>query len=209
MTERQPHEPHSPEMLRSPEQLDPMLASPEQEPFPAGPAGYFASLSDYNAGRLHGVWVQDLTDAEDVQEQISEMLAQSSEPLAEEWALHDYEGLGEWRPSEYESLDTLALMARGIVEHGAAFAAWADYLGDLDDERIEAFDYHFCGQWRSMEEYAADLLADHGFALEEHVPQWIRPYVNVDFDSLGRDLAMELHVTDDGDGGIWVFNPET
>ncbi len=174
----------------------------------SGPAGYFASLSDYNAGRLHGVWVSDLTDSEAVQEQIQTMLAESVEPGAEEWALHDYEGFQPWRPSEYESLATLALMASGIAEHGPAFAAWADYLGDFDDERIEAFDDHYRGHWGTIEQFAVEMLNDHGFNLVKHVPQWIRPYVSIDFEQLGRDLTIDMHVTDAPGGGVWVFEPE-
>lgn len=182
-------------------------AAGERSPH-TNPRGYFASLADYNAGRLVGMWIDDLTDAEAVQDQIQTMLYEHAEPGAEEWALHDYEGFGTWRPSEYESLDTLALVAAGIVAHGPAFAAWADYLGDLDDERIAAFDDHYRGHWNNIEEFATEMIADHGFNLGKHVPQWIRPYVRIDYDMLSRDLSMDLHATPAEGGGLWIFEPD-
>jgi antirestriction protein len=71
---------------------------------------YVASLSDYNAGILHGEWI-DVTDEGAMREGISAMLASSptakQEGLpAEEWAIHDYEGFGELRLSEYEGTRT-------------------------------------------------------------------------------------------------------
>ena len=50
------------------------------------PYVYIASLSDYNNGTLHGVWIFADQEADDIQEEISEMLAASADPGAEEWA---------------------------------------------------------------------------------------------------------------------------
>lgn len=42
---------------------------------------YVASLSDYNAGRLHGVWIDcDGMNADDLTQTVNEMLAQSKHP---------------------------------------------------------------------------------------------------------------------------------
>jgi antirestriction protein len=54
-----------------------------------------ASLSDYNAGRLHGVWLDANREPEELQASINMMLAASDEDVAEEFAIHDYE---EWGP---------------------------------------------------------------------------------------------------------------
>ena len=55
------------------------------------------------------------------------MLACSPEPVAEEWAIHDFKGFGLAYISEYESPETVSRLARGIAEHGLAFAAWARF----------------------------------------------------------------------------------
>jgi hypothetical protein len=59
-------------------------------------------LSDYNAGILHGVWIDAVEDADELQEPIDRMLAASPTTrrygdVAEEWAIHDFEGFGNLR----------------------------------------------------------------------------------------------------------------
>lgn len=58
---------------------------------------YIASLGDYNAGILHGRWIElDGKNINDLREEINGILETSpyanqyGEP-AEEWAIHDYE----------------------------------------------------------------------------------------------------------------------
>ncbi len=54
------------------------------------PKIYVDCLSAYNAGTLHGSWIDANQDAEDIHEEIQEMLSESPEPVAEEWAIHDF-----------------------------------------------------------------------------------------------------------------------
>ncbi|WP_179377827.1 antirestriction protein ArdA [Rhodococcus sp. ACS1] len=104
---------------------------------------YFADLAAYNAGTLHGVWV-DLsihTDEESIYGEIRKMLEQSPEHGAEEWAIHDYEGFGPVRLSEYMGIKELAELAELIVEHGDTVLAWisdqsVDYIDDFDADRL-------------------------------------------------------------------------
>ncbi len=44
------------------------------------PRIYVASLSDYNAGRLHGAWLNAAQESADLHADIAAMLAQSREP---------------------------------------------------------------------------------------------------------------------------------
>ena len=46
------------------------------------PRIYVASLSDYNAGRLHGTWLDADVEAADLAEGVQAMLASSPEPGA-------------------------------------------------------------------------------------------------------------------------------
>src|SRR5260370_29884745 len=69
------------------------------------PRIYVAALSDYNAGRLHGAWINANQEPEELQAAITAMLAKAKEPIAEEWAIHDYEGFEPLRLSEYESIE--------------------------------------------------------------------------------------------------------
>jgi len=180
---------------------------PEQEPRLDLPRAYFASLSDYNHMVLHGAWVEDLTDADHVRDEIQKMLAESEEAVAEEYALHDYEGFGDWRPHEYEPIENLSRVAAGIEEHGPAFGSWVDYLGDASDERLGQFDDAYRGNWPSMEAFAEHMIEDHGLNIYDGLPEWIASYIRLDFEGLGRDMAMDMHVTPDRAGGVWVFDP--
>src|SRR5487761_1425212 len=113
------------------------MASPEEVRL--RPRIYVASLADYNAGRRHGVRLDAVQDEEDLQAGVTAMLETSPEPIAEEWAIQDYEGFGSVRLGEYESLATISAVARGIAEHGQAFAAWASYQDGLSEVAPDGF----------------------------------------------------------------------
>jgi len=172
------------------------------------PRIYVASLSDYNAGRLHGAWIDAAQDDDDLQSDIDQMLADSPEPIAEEWAIRDYENFGDLRLGEYESLGLVSRIARGIVEYGPAFAAWVDVV-DRDDERLDQFEEAYHGEWDSMEQFAESLIDDLGLLrdLDDIIPETLRGYVDVDFDALGRDLELSGDYDSRGtpNGSVWVF----
>ena len=138
------------------------------------------------------------------------MLNASPEPVAEEWAIHDYEGFGPLRLDEYENLRTVAKVARGIAEHGPAYAHWADIVGIHDPGELERFEDCYLGHTEIVEAYAEELLADMGaFELVERViPEHLQPYVTVDVAGFARDLELSGDITtSEGDGGVYVFSP--
>jgi antirestriction protein len=171
------------------------------------PRVYVASLSDYNAGRLHGAWIEADQDADALAQVVRAMLATSLEPGAEEWAIHDNEGFGPLRLSEYESLETISRLGLGLAEHGPAFAAWAAVTAS-DQETLERFEEAYRGRWDSVEAYAEELLDDVGAteALAQ-VPEWLQPYLSLDVSGFARDLELggDVFTTETGDGGVWIF----
>lgn len=177
--------------------------SKELTPDRSVPQIYVASLADYNNGRLHGTWIDATTDTEQIHDDIQHMLNQSPEPDAEEWAIHDHQGLGAWRPSEHESIDTVSQVAAGIAEHGDAFAALAAELGT---DELDRFEDIYLGHWPSITAYAEEVLSDL-IDIERLVPDWISPYIRVDTDAYARDLSIELHTSDSADGGVHIFQP--
>ena len=56
------------------------------------PRIYVACLASYNAGILHGCWVELNDGADAVFDYVKAMLEKSKIANAEEWAIHDYEG---------------------------------------------------------------------------------------------------------------------
>lgn len=176
------------------------------------PRIYVASLSDYNAGVLHGTWIDAAQDLDTVYDSVNEMLRRSpTDRQAEELAVHDYEGFGALRLGEYDSLEWITTVARGITEHGRAFAAWASTC-DGDQERLARFDEGYLGEWKSLAAYAEDLLDDLGVdeMIERSVPDSLQPYVSVNAEGFGRDLEMSGDITaiDSSDGGVWVFQTD-
>lgn len=166
---------------------------------------YVASLSDYNAGRLHGAWINANQVAEDVHEAITAMLARSKEPIAEEWAIHDYEGFGPLHLGEYESIEHVATIARGIAEHGAAFAHWADYLGSSQWEHLDNFEDNFVCECSSALEFAESMLENMGIDIDSLVDEQLQPYISFDIDAFARDLSFDFHIAEDN-SGAYVFD---
>ncbi len=79
------------------------------------PRIYVASLSDYNAGRLVGGWLEADDDLEVLTGTVEALLADSPNPGAEEWAIHDYDGFAGLRLDEHEPLATVQRLARGAA----------------------------------------------------------------------------------------------
>lgn len=170
---------------------------PEQEAQPRdGPRIYVASLSDYNAGHLHGQWIDADQPTDDLANAITEMLRRSAEPGAEEWAIHDYQGFGPLHLGEYTALPIISAIALGIAEHGPAFAAWADHV-DQDPERLPQFGDAYRGRWASIEAYVEELLDCLGAtAALAAIPDWLQPHVSLDLAGFARDLRLS--------GDIWT-----
>ncbi len=181
----------------------------EAEPSPPPmPRIYVASLSDYNDGRLHGAWLDAAQEVEVLYDQVDVMLKLSPLPGAEEWAIHDYESFGSFQLGEYEALEWISAVASGIVEHGYAFAAYAELVND-QPERLKDFDDAYRGQWESLEAYADELLDDLGATeLLEQVPDWLQPYVSLDVAGFARDLTLggDIWTAEAAEGGVWVFD---
>jgi antirestriction protein len=174
------------------------------------PCIYVASLADYNAGTLHGAWIDVTTDVDKISERVELMLATSPTTAnAEEYAIHDFEAFGAYRPDEHDNLDWLHAIAVGIVEHGLEFAAWAVDC-DHDRERLEKFDDAYLGNYDRAAEYAEQLADDIGLQriIDEHIPDSLAAYITINIDALARDLELGGDIrTVEHEDGVWIFDP--
>jgi antirestriction protein len=174
-----------------------------------GPRIYAASLSDYNDGRLYGAWVDADIGTTAMMEQISDMLAGSRSPGAEEWVIHDYDGFGPISLSEYEDIDSVSRLATGIADHGEAFAHWASITGSREPDELDQFSDAYQGCFESVEAYAEQLLDAIGVtdAVEAAVANSLVPYVKVDVAGFARDLELSGDIaTATGSEGVYVFD---
>lgn len=183
----------------------------EEDPDRVRPRVYVASLSDYNAGVLHGRWLPADTTEEELANDIAGMLAASptakgSGQPAEEWAVHDSEGFNGLHLDEHEGLGYLTRIGRGVAEHGVAFAHWARLVAS--DDELDGFGERYRGHWDSLEAYADDLLDDLGAAsCLEAIPDWLQPYVELHTGYFARDLKLGGDIaTSEGEGGVHVWS---
>jgi antirestriction protein len=173
-----------------------------------GPRIYAASLADYNAGILHGEWIDATDEPAQLHDSVRAMLERSPTSGAEEFAIHDYEHFGHYRVGEYDSLETVSRIALGIEEHGYAYAAWAEHCGH-DEDCLNNFEDAYLGEWESVTAYAEELLDDLGYLdrLDEIVPDILAPYVNIDIDAFARDLELGGDITAiEHSAGVWLFD---
>lgn len=162
---------------------------------------YAACLASYNAGKLHGAWI-DCDDADGVHEAIQAMLKASPEPDAEEYAVHDHEGFGGFNVGEHPDVDELCELAEAIEEHGKIFVKYyecTDSKATVSDAAQNFTDAYF-GYWKSLGDYA-----EESYTACNEVPESLAYYI--DYDSMGRDweLGGDIFTIDDG-GSVHVFD---
>lgn len=151
---------------------------------------YVACLAAYNDGILHGAWIS-VEDFDQIWDEVNAMLAKSPVAGAEEWAIHDHEGLGD-QISESTDFETIVQIADFFEEVGNDDLAGAIYgnFGDIDSAK-HAHEESYAGQFDDLGAFAAEINADMG----REIPDWLQFYV--DWGAMGRD--MELN------GDVWTF----
>jgi antirestriction protein len=165
------------------------------------PMIYVACLAAYNAGILHGKWISAAQDADSLHAEVQAILQESPEPLAEEYAIHDYEGFGKIRSEEYTPLSEVSRLALLIEEHGEAFAAYAAHV-DTESATEESFLDAYRGHWDSEVAYAMDLF-DELYAHE--VPEHLRSYI--DYGGFAQDLFLDGYFSvRSSEFGVYVFS---
>lgn len=183
---------------------------------------YVACLASYNNGVLHGRWIDADSDVDTMQAEVSAILRESRFPnvtvehpetgeqvsSAEEWAIHDYEGL----PSSFGEYTGLQKVA-AFVELTESFehidsddlAKIVDnWSGDIDAAR-EALDDRFVGIYPAFRDYA-DEAADEMIACHNadgKLPDALTNYF--DYAAWARDLGHGM-TTVDVSSGVAIFH---
>ena len=143
---------------------------------------YVADLAAYNAGHLHGCWIDATDDLEAIQEQVSAMLAASPVAGAEEYAIHDYEGFGNYPLSEYEGLEAAYEIACFIAEYPDFGEELLSHFDDLEEAR-QAAEENYCGCYKSLSDYAQELTEEC-----TDIPENLTYYI--DYEAIARDMAL-------------------
>ncbi|HXE54663.1 MAG TPA: antirestriction protein ArdA [Tepidisphaeraceae bacterium] len=159
-----------------------------------------------NAGTLHGRWIYADEGADEIHRQIREMLSESEEEIAEEWAIHDYDGFGNVQLTEYEDVSRVAELAALIAEHGGLFASLAAHFGGTSgiEDAQRYMEEGYCGAFDSLEEYAEQFVDECYSSEIEKLPEFIR--YHIDYQGIARDLELNGDVfTIEHDHRVHVF----
>ena len=180
------------------------------------PSIWVGSLLDYNNGILHGDWIDATQPDEAITAAVQHILTTSpsaaSGDVAEECGIFDYDEFGEWKPGEYEDLRVVAVVARGIRDHGPAFAAFAD-LHDADPDILASFEDAYLGEHDSIVAWAEAFLDESGAReqLERSTTASLgslAEYVTFDAALFANAawLSGDIHIIQRPGGGVWVFS---
>ena len=145
---------------------------------------YVADLAAYNAGKLHGIWIDASKDLEEIIDDVEKMLSKSPVENAEEYAIHDHEGFEGYDLSEFTSLKRVNEMAWFIEEHGKIAGELLNYFGGDLVEAERMMEENYSGLYDSLEDFARDMSED----VIEEVPHRLAMYI--DFGSMGKDMEL-------------------
>lgn len=170
------------------------------------PRIYVASLADYNAGRIHGTWIDAEQSGHAIHEAITKMLAASPEAVAEDWAIHDYEGFAGLSLDEHEDLDHVAHFASLLREHGPVVGGLTRHLGGLSqlDEVERHLTEAYAGAFVSVADYAREFYEETSGTEIKQLPDILAHHI--DYDSVAHDLEISGDIfTVEFCGAIHVF----
>lgn len=167
---------------------------------------YAACLASYNNGVLHGRWIDASSDVDEMQEEVNAMLRESRFPSAEEFAIHDFDGLPR-SLGEHSGLRAVAAVVAlvedtAFLDQDVVIAVVDDCGGDVAAAR-DMLEYRFCGVYDSFRDYA-DEAADDMLSTYE-IPDDHPAVRYFDYAAWARDLSCEMHVVP-CEGGVAVFH---
>lgn len=159
------------------------------------PRVWVGCLAAYNAGHLHGKWVEVTPDPDDLHEAIREVIESSPEgPYAEEWFFADWEYL----PSSIggDSVETMCEYADQLdradlvgIPGYIYRAVCEDHGMVVDPDTISCWG---SGEIRDTRDLGDYVLSEGLFGLE--VPQELDPYI--DSEAIGKDWLIDGQIID-------------
>lgn len=159
------------------------------------PQIYIACLAAYNSGFLHGEWIDASEGVDHIRERIKFILLDSPAHEegypCEEWAIHDFQGFGNYRISESHDLEELCEIAE-LLSPYSEYNIFPDEVitSLIEDYGIEGakekMDDDYIGEFESNSDLAYHYVEETG--LLDDVSKTVSMYF--DYDSFGRDLDL-------------------
>ena len=161
------------------------------------PRIYVACLASYNNGQLHGEWI-DIESEEQIREDIDNVLKTSPIVGAEEWAIHDYEGIG--NISEYEGIKSIVAYAEFIKEHGQVGLAVLEHFNNDIEDATDALENYFHGEHDSEEDFVISFTVETGMEIPKHLEYYI------DYEKMARDYFINDFYSIEYGSSVLVFS---
>lgn len=160
-------------------------------------------LADASQGRpdeeaVRGIWVDAAVEENELEQAVHQLLRTTSAAGAKAYRIGAAVGFEGFEVTEHESLATVSRVANGITHHGRAFVAYVEAWG-TSQEAVTQFDDYYQGTWPNVTAWAEAAAEDYGWreTLERDVEPHILPYLRIDFERLGRDMAHDAYVVED------------
>lgn len=161
---------------------------------------YVACLASYNSGLSHGRWLDATQNAETILTQIKQLLANSSIPNSEEFAIYDYQGFHSLRVGLRENIEAVCEKASFILKHGVLGAKLASYYGGSLEDATEALKNHYLGEYESQLAYAMHIFDEcYGY----DVPKIVLDYI--DYEQFQRDIFIDDYFSIEVKGCHHIF----
>ena len=126
---------------------------------------------------------------------------------ATDWAIGSSEDFAGLDLSAVTDTTLISRLARGVAEHGVAFAAWTTLIAP-DHEQLDRFADAYVGSYASPEAWARILAGHLGWhdQLERAVTDpLLRPYVVINYAAIVQDSFQHWHFVTGADGRTHVF----
>ncbi|MGV9751103.1 antirestriction protein ArdA [Nocardia farcinica] len=214
MNERLPHEHNNSQDDQRPAALE-AEATREQQPR-LTPRIYVTRGLPLRAELTDGAWFDMARDPQIVRAEIYAALGADEATEGDPLYIWDYDGFGAFAITTgaiglegVDSIELLTQVARGIKDHGPAYAAWAEAHED-DPRLFDHFATAYKGHHESMAAYVRQLFEP--LRIEDRVkqalPATLGEFVSVDYAAIGEEMQREgdiAAIPAEG-GGVWVFD---
>jgi antirestriction protein len=135
----------------------------------------------------------------------------TDDPPTDEGRVQGVGATAEFTGLDLDSCDDTALiaeLARGVAEHGAAYAAWVSMVGTEDRDQLAQFDDFYVGSYDSPEAWAREVADDLSWPeqLDREISDpFLRRYVVIDYAKVAREGSEGWDVLTGTDGRTHVF----
>jgi antirestriction protein len=161
----------------------------------------------HERGIQNGRWIDANQEPDELTVAIRATLDSSPMPEATTWAIDATEGFAGLALHGFTDVELIAKLARGVAEHGAAYAAWVGIVGTDDRDLLDRFSDFHVGTYDSPEAWAREVTDDMEWPqqLENALDPMLGRYVVIDYAHFARDARQSWDVVEGIDGKTHVF----